>query len=327
MRAKGALRVEVFWAVAFSILVVVQTRAGEPGEIEAHIEDLEAVVSDLQAKVNSQQSAITTLQSDLAVAQAAIAAPQTALNAETTARQAADSQLQDNLAAESQARQGGDAQLQGKIDNLQAQVAGLQMSRAVGVLRANPAFIVSLAIFIVASMSLIVASMSLYRAVAKPRVKVYFWDQVTNRLHKKIAVTPGDKTFRFVFRNYGDILRLWKPAATQLTVFVYLPEEFQIKAARRFETPEVSLRQDEIYSASPSGIFAGRKYFAVPSVYQIRPPAISIVSYREDVICEADITIPGSSRKWEIYFQMSSREGGLRVRKLSINVQSPPSTS
>ena len=190
MRAKGARRVEVFWAVAFSVLVVVQTQAGELGGLEARIEDLEAVVSDLQAKVNSQQSAITTLQSDLAVAQAAIAAPQTALNAEATARQAADSQLQDNLAAESQAQQDGDAQLQGRIDNLQAQVADLQISRAVGVLRANPAFIVSLAIFIV-------ASTSLYRVVAKPRVKVYFWDHVTNRLHKKIAVTPGDKTLTF----------------------------------------------------------------------------------------------------------------------------------
>lgn len=182
---------------------------------------------------------------------------------------------------------------------------------------------IELATLIFAAATFLVAFLTLYRMVSKPRVRVYFWDQSTNKRLKEIILTAGEMvTLRLLFRNEGDLLRLWKPAATMLTAFIYFPENFKIKEARRYEAQDV--KSNKVFQASPSGRFARRKYIAVPSAYpEIRPPAISIVSYDEDVICEVDITIPRAEagKRDNIYCQVSSREGDLGVQKLTTQVE------
>jgi hypothetical protein len=156
---------------------------------------------------------------------------------------------------------------------------------------------------------------------SKPRVRVYFWDQITNECSKKVVLRPGITTLGFLFRNEGDFLRLRNPAATMLTAFLYFPKDFEIIEARRFETPLT--RSRDYFLASPSGRFAGMKYIAVPSVYEIKPPAISILSYKEDVICEVDIRVPNAvvNKKFEIYCQITSREGDLGVHTLNVEIK------
>lgn len=63
------------------------------------------------------------------------------------------------------------------------------------------------------------------------------------------------------------------------------------------------------------------KYIAIPSAYEVRPPAISILSCEEDVLCNVKINIPDTGKMTEdIYVQMTSREGDLGVHKLVIKV-------
>lgn len=78
----------------------------------------------------------------------------------------------------------------------------------------------------------------------------------------------------------------------------------------------------EVFQASPSGKFKGMKYIAVPSAYKVRPPAISILSYEEDVLCKVKLNVPHNSRITEyVHVQMTSREGDLGVHELVINVR------
>lgn len=167
----------------------------------------------------------------------------------------------------------------------------------------------------------LVAFLTLYRLTARPRVRLYFWDQITNKYSKEVTLPTGNATLQFLFHNQGDLLRLFKPAATILTAFIYFPESFEIIEARRYEAPMV--KSNEVFRASPSGKFAKMRYIAVPSVYEVRPPAISILSYDEDVICEVDIRIPDEvgKRQEAIFCQIASREGDLRVHKLTVRIE------
>lgn len=158
------------------------------------------------------------------------------------------------------------------------------------------------------------------KMISGPLVKVYFWNNTTKKRSNKMTVESGkSSTLCFLFRNEGKWLDFWKPAATRLTAFIYFPESFMIIEARRYEAKEV--KTSEVFQASPSGRFKKTNYIAIPSAYKVFPPAISILSYKEDVLVNVDINIPDTANsEEEIVIQMTSKEGDLGVHKLCIKV-------
>lgn len=183
-----------------------------------------------------------------------------------------------------------------------------------------------LATFIVALATFIAAFATLYVMLSKPLVKVSFWD---GKAPSRETTLPfGQETnLSFLFQNEGE--RLWrlklqerallKPAATMLTAFIYFPDNFELKEVWRYETEE---KISGFFKASPSGRFENRKYVAVPSVYkEVRPPAISILSHGEDVICVVKVMTPVHPTSDKIFVQMVSREGDLGVHELRVKFQ------
>ncbi|ODS33486.1 MAG: hypothetical protein SCARUB_01394 [Candidatus Scalindua rubra] len=180
--------------------------------------------------------------------------------------------------------------------------------------------IIGLVTLLFVVLAYVLARYTYLKMVSMPSVIVRFWDG--NKTSEEITLSPGDHELCFLFRNLGDEsgYQKWKPAATMLTVFIYFPESFTIKEAIRYEAPAV--KTEEVFQASPSGKFKGMKYIAVPSSYEVRPPAISILSYEEDVLCKVKINIPDTGKITEdIYIQMTSREGDLGVHELVINIK------
>lgn len=178
----------------------------------------------------------------------------------------------------------------------------------------DPTLVVALATFFI-------ALLTWYATVAKPRVRVYFWEPETGITTARAIPSGEPVTLRFLLRNLGDFLGLHNWAATLLTAYIYFPSDWKINEARRPESPEA--KTFETFKASPSGYFANMQYIAVPSAYDPRPPTISIVSYLEDVICEVDVRIPpgAAGRRWTLFCQMTSREGDLGVHRLHVDAQ------
>ena len=77
---------------------------------------------------------------------------------------------------------------------------------------------IEIATLLIALATFLVAFLTLYIMVSKPRVRVYFWDRIGNKLSNKSTLAAGQiKTLSFLFRNEGDFLGLWNPAVTMLT--------------------------------------------------------------------------------------------------------------
>lgn len=180
---------------------------------------------------------------------------------------------------------------------------------------------VDVATLLMASATFIVAFLSLYIMMARPRIKLYFWDSRKRKYFRKISLSPCQVKFHVLLRNNGDFLKIRRPAATLLTAYIYFPESWKIEKISR--TDSTSIVSTNIFQGCSSGRFSNRKYVAVPSAYAPKPPSISIVSYKEDILCEISATIPSyeAGKKTNIMCQMTSREGDLGVRSLKVQIK------
>lgn len=168
-----------------------------------------------------------------------------------------------------------------------------------------------------AAAALVISTVTLYVMITKPRMEVRFLGD-SNELSETMSLQAGKlATLQLSLHNVGG-WQSGKRAATAVSAFVYFHTEIQIKEVRRYE--EGSTRGSRVFSASPSGRFANMKYVAVPSVYGVEPPSVSIISYDEAVVCEIDVVAPVTAGNYPVIVQMASREGGLGLHGLEINV-------
>ena len=156
---------------------------------------------------------------------------------------------------------------------------------------------------------MIVSSLNLWLGIAKPQIRVRFWNPETGQPSEEITAQTGEKTtLEFLFENTGGHFPAREIAATKLTVHIYFSEEITFTRIARFEREKAM--EEHSFKASPHGKFKGMQYVAVPSVYDIKPPAISILSFKEVVSCKMGITFP-SDNKWPFHCQIISEEGNL----------------
>lgn len=162
----------------------------------------------------------------------------------------------------------------------------------------------------------IIVLLAIDKQVTKPRVRVYFWDAVRSESTKRQTLTPGKVTLKLFLRNEGDTFRLWKPAATRLTGYVYIPKEIRVTEIRRVLRADI--KSSDVFNAGDTGRFGNMNYVEIPSAYSVRPPAITIVSYGEDVHIEIEIELPSEDREWPIMVQLISEQGDLGVDSLTL---------
>ncbi len=166
------------------------------------------------------------------------------------------------------------------------------------------------------SFGLIIAVLAIDKFVVKPSVRAYFWDSRRSQESRELATKSGAVTIQLFLRNEGDLLRLWKPAATQLTGYIYFPDAIKVKEIRRVLRHDIMSK--EVYFAGETGRFGRMNYVEIPSAYSVRPPAVTILSYGEDVHVEIDVEIPDENENWPIFVQIVSAQGDLGVASLNL---------
>jgi hypothetical protein len=207
------------------------------------------------------------------------------------------------------------------VNALQSSFDALRSSlgpAAIDITSIGPVFALFAAIF---------AGANLYLNITKPKVVVRFASP--NTLTRQIEVFSGEPaTLPIVLRNEGgNLLGAWsikKPAANRVSTFMYFDPSFDITGICRYENREMTHPAPRIFFASPTGRFAGRKYVAIPSMYNTEPPAISVISYSEDVLSEVSVIPPAESGAYSLFVQITSTEGHLGVHELKIIVRDRP---
>jgi hypothetical protein len=160
-------------------------------------------------------------------------------------------------------------------------------------------------ILIITSLTLLVVLGFCYleiRRQIKPRIKIYFPDGSTRASYKAREET----NVTLHIKNSGR-LAFPKPAATEMTLYVYAPTSFQLKKL------EYGNKSETVVNDAPAGgIFRDMRYLSMTGTFDL--------FHQEEEVVTVLMQMPEKTGKYTIKVPVTSREGDLGIHELEIIV-------
>lgn len=177
--------------------------------------------------------------------------------------------------------------------------------------------------------SALLSFVSLYATLSKPRLGIDFWSGPKGKALPRSFAPDSDERFYIRLKNEGGNwfgpLSPRNPSITHLMVLIYFPNDFEPQQIWRYEDP--TMRDTTVFRASPSGVLGSMRYMAVPAMWNVRPPTISMLSYQEHVIIVVRAHTPLRPGKYIFKIQAASDEGGLGLFSLPVVITGGGGTS
>jgi len=149
----------------------------------------------------------------------------------------------------------------------------------------------------------------------KPIIDVYFENG-----EKELTYPPNAPvTLKFLFKNNGRRTLIYgirkKETAQALSIMIYFPMNFKIEWAERQKE-----KTSRIFISSQTGPLKYRQYVFVPDPLDRKPPVMTSLRFKEVEECCVRILTPNEVGKYEIHFDIASRQGDLSFKKLNLKI-------